>query len=695
MASVDLQSFINKFAQIDTGPRTLFVYVPLPQSLVDSLTTTQKRVAVKGDDQELDHITLVYIPDAMKDRSPEDIEGIMSSLRKVTDATKPIHAKIQGWGYFDGAMKDGEPKTALVALVDAPGLEDLHVALKKALKAKGVTPSVDHIYTAHFTFAYLKRGARVQQLPELHGEFDISEIRVAADEVHTLVLKGSVGADAAAKAASVKTAVVNSDDFNAMDMRGVSPPPGRPYPPFPGEPAPATVGEPPADEAPPVEEAEPVADDPRLRDDLVPDYIERLLKGRTALGPAPSLVPLPWNEEDQSPLPAPLGEVEQGLPVPVDAKKFAYNLNGHAELTDRALDRLTAQGYKFTPEQRVRLIQANKEVDKENLKHLMISKKTSPFHFHAGEEDQSRKLIEDYYQRSLNDNTTEGSLDALGIALHTTQDEFSHSRHDVPGGVRGLITHVPKLPRFLGGRHSPDSIEKYPELAEEATGASTDLLGRFMREHQGDLGAVGDRPMQYTAKLDDPALAPPPLQLMPAPSLGKAAAMKTAGKKTKKIKKRIRQQHELSKALQFGSPERLQAFLDTANKDTKKAGADAVSSAQRAKIQEYIRTHRVTDDDEFHRFVEGLGVSPDAAEPVVYQMAHALSKKADLVPGGVGDGKKKKLFDPEEYAMGLKVEREHTDSGAVSGEITRDHLTDDKKYYSKLDDAGLAHELHE
>lgn len=937
MRSVDLQAFVDKFAEIDTGPRMLFVYAPLPPSLVASLAKTQKQVAAGGDTQDLDHITLVYIPDAGADRSPDKIDAILASLRKVTDAAKPIQAKVQGWGYFDGAMKDGESKTALVGLVDAPGLEDLHVALKKALKAKGVAPSSDHIYTAHFTFAYLKQGARVPSLPKLDGSFTISSVKVAADKVYTLALKGSVGADAAAaaKVASTalmrrmtfarrpgqipggstyefrmpfmgrewrpatiegamtdpntfdvmhsqvhpdfrgmglgrklygrvlrehprmtsdgvvsgsakkvydrmaarpdeyrvtpspnlraedtivttgsrgdpaytvdrlhpveKTAVVNSDDFNTMDMRGVSPPPTQ-------------------EEALPTP---PPPEDPLLRPDVVPDMLENIIKSRMALEPAKSIIPIPWDEMPASPSEQPLppglvtklsytlpghkdltqraidkihqGEgprfteeqiarlisanqgtdtesllggmvakkhqafhhhagqeaqakqliedyyqralkdkstagaldalgialhttqdefaharhgIPEGVPglvqhapfvprflgggkapdslalhpglaaqatdashqllerflaehgglgavenlppqhfasltpptalrkalsevthgiksttpvkglqairskIPTELPRFmqralpvakrllpaklAYNLDGHAALTDRALDALTAEGIRITPAQRVRLIQANKEVDNENAKHLMISKKTSPFHFHKGEEEQSRKLIDDYYHRALNDNTTEGALDALGIALHTTQDEFSHAKHDVPAGVRGLITHIPLLPRFMGGRHSPDNMEKYPELADQATGASTDLLRRFMAERQGGLGEVGDRPLQHRAILEEPAPAPQP-QLIPAPSLGKAAAMKTA----------------------------------------------------------------------------------------------------DLLPGGVGDDKPKKLFDPEEFAMGLKVEREHTSDPAKAKEITSDHLTDDKKYYTKLDDAGLAHELHE
>jgi len=45
----------------------------------------------------------------------------------------------------------------------------------------------------------------------------------------------------------------------------------------------------------------------------------------------------------------------------------------------------------------------------------------------------------------------------------------------------------------------------------------------------------------------------------------------------------------------------------------------------RAKIEEFIRTHDIKNDRDFHEFVESLGVSAHDAEPIVYQMAHRAS----------------------------------------------------------------------
>lgn len=59
-------------------------------------------------------------------------------------------------------------------------------------------------------------------------------------------------------------------------------------------------------------------------------------------------------------------------------------------------------------------------------------------------------------------------------------------------------------------------------------------------------------------------------------------------------------------------------------------------------------------------------------------------KKADEIPGGLSEGKSPKDFDPEQLAMGVKVEMEHTNSRVVAREIACDHLTEDPSYYTKL-----------
>jgi len=65
----------------------------------------------------------------------------------------------------------------------------------------------------------------------------------------------------------------------------------------------------------------------------------------------------------------------------------------------------------------------------------------------------------------------------------------------------------------------------------------------------------------------------------------------------------------------------------------------------------------------------------------------------DEIPGGKGDDANEADFDPKEVEMGKKIEMEHTGDPVKAKEITLDHLTEDPKYYTKLNNAGLADEL--
>lgn len=58
---------------------------------------------------------------------------------------------------------------------------------------------------------------------------------------------------------------------------------------------------------------------------------------------------------------------------------------------------------------------------------------------------------------------------------------------------------------------------------------------------------------------------------------------------------------------------------------------------------------------------------------------------ADILPGGLADNKTNEDFDQEELDEGIAVELEHTNNPAIAAEIARDHLTEDKDYYEKLE----------
>jgi rhodanese-related sulfurtransferase len=55
--------------------------------------------------------------------------------------------------------------------------------------------------------------------------------------------------------------------------------------------------------------------------------------------------------------------------------------------------------------------------------------------------------------------------------------------------------------------------------------------------------------------------------------------------------------------------------------------AGTVTPAQHAAIVDFVRSHAVRDDAEFHAFVRSIGVDPHDAEPIVYQLAYALSRQ--------------------------------------------------------------------
>jgi 2'-5' RNA ligase len=191
----------TKVAEISTSPRTFFVHVRVPEHIIANLRDVQKRVIPdESKHQEIDHITLVYTKKPLEDHPPEKVHDALTALREIGEKTGPITAKLQGWGFFDGAQNEGKPSTALVALVDAPGLEHLHVDMVRKLKDLAVDPSDLHVFTPHITLGYLGHiGRPDKDLPALSGQFTIDTAHVASRDHHEIPLtkQQSVGVKAA------------------------------------------------------------------------------------------------------------------------------------------------------------------------------------------------------------------------------------------------------------------------------------------------------------------------------------------------------------------------------------------------------------------------------------------------------------------------------------------------------------------
>jgi 2'-5' RNA ligase len=99
------------------------------------------------------------------------------------------------------------------------------------------------------------------------------------------------------------------------------------------------------------------------------------------------------------------------------------------------------------------------------------------------------------------------------------------------------------------------------------------------------------------------------------------------------------------------------------------------------KLADEIREHRI-------KYIS----NPDYAVPVVelIEKASKLVSEAanedhkDQITGGIADKSMPSDFDPKELAMGIEVEKEHTNNKKLAREIAMDHLKEIPDYYTRL-----------
>lgn len=85
-------------------------------------------------------------------------------------------------------------------------------------------------------------------------------------------------------------------------------------------------------------------------------------------------------------------------------------------------------------------------------------------------------------------------------------------------------------------------------------------------------------------------------------------------------------------------------------------------------------------DEEVHKFAENVGVSYEEFEGHIYMILHSIIKNMPGKHRDIDDSK----FNPRELQIGIQIELEHTDNHMLAKEITKDHLSECRNYYTKL-----------
>lgn len=82
-------------------------------------------------------------------------------------------------------------------------------------------------------------------------------------------------------------------------------------------------------------------------------------------------------------------------------------------------------------------------------------------------------------------------------------------------------------------------------------------------------------------------------------------------------------------------------------------------------------------------------ISPEAAmddmPPEESGIEPEMEASCDTLEGGIGDDAEPSQFNPEQVAIGVRTEMEHTKDPKIALEITLDHLTEIPDYYTRLD----------
>lgn len=128
-----------------------------------------------------------------------------------------------------------------------------------------------------------------------------------------------------------------------------------------------------------------------------------------------------------------------------------------------------------------------------------------------------------------------------------------------------------------------------------------------------------------------------------------------------------------------------------------KISADSLKNKLQKKAQDIDVVSFLVDnpnpsDDVVHDWAESNGHDVDQVEAEIYKVA---TKYVNFISDGKANKKgfTKEDADPDELAMGIKIEQEHISDTDVAEKIALDHLVEIKDYYTRLkkmeSDAGI------
>lgn len=180
----------------------LFFYLPVPRELRQRLSALVEGVP---EAEEPDHVTIVHVPGDAARPAVHVVNAVRVNVRGALEDFAPLTARVTGLAFFDEARRDGEPHTAVVALVTAVGLDRVRDIILRCLRDRGVQCSEDWSFTPHVTLGWLPRGDRTS-LGSAEGiQWDVTDVAMDAPDGPSLIpLSGSVATEAVREAGHVE-----------------------------------------------------------------------------------------------------------------------------------------------------------------------------------------------------------------------------------------------------------------------------------------------------------------------------------------------------------------------------------------------------------------------------------------------------------------------------------------------------------